>query len=57
MADNNDIGDDAHRFDTGDSSDTASNGDDLDSGGGAGLENTTLLVLSLMVLVVAAVPI
>ena len=34
MADNNDIGGDAHGFDTSDSSDTASNGDDSDSGGG-----------------------
>ena len=34
MADNDDIGDDAHGFDTGDSSDTASSGDDSDSGGG-----------------------
>ena len=34
MADNDNIGSDAHGFDTIDSSDTASNGDDLDSGGG-----------------------
>ena len=36
MADNDDIGGDAHGFDTIDSSDTASNGDDSDSGGGGG---------------------
>ena len=36
MADNDDIGSDAHGFDTSDSSDTASDGDDLDSGGGGG---------------------
>ena len=36
MADNDDIGDDAHGFDTGDSSDTASSGDNSDSGGGGG---------------------
>ena len=36
MADNDDIGDDAHGFDTGDSSDTASSGDDSNSGGGGG---------------------
>ena len=36
MADNDNIGGDAHGFDTIDSSDTASNGDDLDSGGGGG---------------------
>ena len=36
MADNDNIGDDAHGFDTGDSSDTASSGDDSDSGGGGG---------------------
>ena len=36
MADNDDIGGDAHEFDTIDSSDTASNGDDSDSGGGGG---------------------
>ena len=35
MADNDDIGSDAHGFDTIDSSDTASNGDDSDSGGGS----------------------
>ena len=34
MADNDDIGGDAHGFDTIDSSDTASSGDDSDSGGG-----------------------
>ena len=34
MADNDDIGGDAHRFDTSDSSDTASNGNNSDSGGG-----------------------
>ena len=34
MADNDNIGSNAHRFDTIDSSDTASNGDDSDSGGG-----------------------
>ena len=34
MADNDDIGDDAHGFDTIDSSDTASNGDDSNSEGG-----------------------
>ena len=57
MADNDDIGGDAHGFDTSDSSDTASNGDDLDSGGGGGLENPTVLVLSSMLVVVAVVPI
>ena len=36
MADNDDIGGDAHGFDTIDSSDTTSNGDNLDSGGGGG---------------------
>ena len=36
MANNDDIGDDAHGFDTGDSSDTASSGDDSDSGGEGG---------------------
>ena len=36
MADNDDIGRDAHGFDTIDSSDTASSGDDSDSGGGGG---------------------
>ena len=36
MADNNDIGGDAHGFDTIDSSDTASSGDDSDSGDGGG---------------------
>ena len=36
MADNDDIGGDAHGFDTGDSSDTASSGDDSDSGSGGG---------------------
>ena len=36
MADNDDIGSDAHGFDTIDSSDTTSNGDDSDSGGGGG---------------------
>ena len=36
MADNDDIGGDANGFDTIDSSDTASNGDDSDSGGGDG---------------------
>ena len=36
MADNDDIGGDAHGFDTIDSSDTASTGDDSDSGGGGG---------------------
>ena len=34
MADNDDIGGDAHGFDTSDSSDTASSGDNSDSGGG-----------------------
>ena len=34
MANNDDIGDDAHGFDTIDSNDTASSGDDSDSGGG-----------------------
>ena len=36
MADNDDIGGDAHGFDTTDSSDIASSGDDLDSGGSGG---------------------
>ena len=36
MADNDNIGGDAHGFDTIDSSDTASSGDDSDSGGGGG---------------------
>ena len=36
MADNDDIGGDAHGFDTIDSSDTASSGDDSDFGGGGG---------------------
>ena len=36
MVDNDDIGGDAHGFDTSDSSDTASSGDDSDSGGGGG---------------------
>ena len=36
MADNDDIGGDAHGFDAIDSSDTASSGDDSDSGGGGG---------------------
>ena len=36
MANNDDIGGDAHGFDTSDSSDTASSGDDSDSGGGGG---------------------
>ena len=36
MVDNDDIGGDAHGFDTIDSSDTASSGDDSDSGGGGG---------------------
>ena len=36
MADNDDIGGDAHGFDICDSSDTASSGDDSDSGGGGG---------------------
>ena len=36
MADNDDIGGDAHGFDTSDSSDTTSSGDDSDSGGGGG---------------------
>ena len=36
MADNDDIGSDAHGFDTSDSSDTASSGDDSDFGGGGG---------------------
>ena len=36
MADNDDIGGDAHGFDTSDSSDTASSDDDSDSGGGGG---------------------
>ena len=36
MADNDDIGGDAHGVDTSDSSDTAFNGDDSDSGGGGG---------------------
>ena len=36
MVDNDDIGGDAHGFDTIDSSDTASSGDNSDSGGGGG---------------------
>ena len=36
MVDNDDIGGDAHGFDTIDSSDTTSNGDDSNSGGGGG---------------------
>ena len=36
MADNDDIGGDAHGFDTIDSSDIASSGDDSDAGGGGG---------------------
>ena len=36
MANNDDIGGDAHGFDTSDSSDIASSGDDSDSGGGGG---------------------
>ena len=36
MADNDNIGGDAHGFDTIDSSDSASNGDDSNSGGGSG---------------------
>ena len=36
MADNNDIGGDAHGFDTIDSNDIGSSGDDSDSGGGGG---------------------
>ena len=36
MADNDNIGDDAHGFDNINSSDTASDGDDSNSGGGGG---------------------
>ena len=36
MADNDDIGNDAYGFDTIDSSDTTSNGDDSDPRGGGG---------------------
>ena len=52
MADNDNIGGDAHGFDIIDSNGTASNGT---SEVVVGLENTTVLVLSLMVVVAMAV--